>query len=127
MTTTSLAETVAVHDEYGEDCTIEVFATETADGYIVEVFEECDLIDNRTVGTIDQAAEMVKTLADKFKADDDKAEKARTKDQRQYRRECLNGIADEFDGADEKVARMLAKLIGQGKGKEALAALRGVK
>ena len=113
-------------DDDGNPETAVIRITRTDEGYEVDWLVDDVIADSTTCDTRAEAEKEAREWAITLLRDYQENERERKAEARRGRREELNDIADEFTGDEARALRMLAGLIGQGRSKAAVEALRGV-
>jgi predicted RNase H-like HicB family nuclease len=113
-------------DGEGKPETATIRITRTDDGFEVDWLVDDVIADSTTCDTRAEAEKEAREWAITMLRDYQENERELKAQIRRERREELNDIADEFAGDDARALRMIAAIIGQGRSKAAVEALRAI-
>lgn len=125
---TILAHQIDGHDEDGKPESFELSITLIGDGYTLEILQDGDSIDSITFTTLAEAQDAASDKADAIRKQDKQIALERLRAADECIREALCGIAEEMtaDAAAAAAVKLLALLVGAGRGAAALTALRRI-
>jgi hypothetical protein len=110
-------------DGEGKPETATIRITRTEEGLEVDWLVDDVIVDSTTCDTRAEAESQARTWSIVMARDYERERKA---EERRGRRQTVNSIVDCFDGHDAQILRMVAALIGQGRSKAAVEALRAI-